>query len=88
MNKRLYKYLIENNILYSKRIDFQNGLSTDHAAVQLFGRIIEFFEKDSTPFFSKNWSYMVKRTEIIDGLRATSQIGDNSFKSMEKKRQA
>ena len=59
MNKRLYKYLIENNILYSKRIDFQNGLSTDHAVVQLVGRTIEFFEKDSTPFFSKNWSSMV-----------------------------
>ena len=31
---------------------------------------------------------MVRRTEIMDGSRATSQIGDDSFKLMRKKKQA
>ena len=31
MYNRLYKYLIENNILYSKQFYLQNGHSTDHA---------------------------------------------------------
>ena len=30
---------------------------------------------------------MTKRTEIMDGLRDTSQTGDNLFKSMKKKTQ-
>ena len=46
MYNRLYKYLIENNILYSKQFVFQNGYSTDHVAVQLFDQIIEFFENN------------------------------------------
>ena len=46
MYNRLYKYLIENNILYSKKFDFQNGHSTDHAVVQLVGQIIESFENN------------------------------------------
>ena len=43
---RLYKYLIENNILYSKQFGFQNGHSTDHAVVQLVDQIIESFENN------------------------------------------
>ena len=43
---RLYKYLIENNILYSKQFGFQNGHSTDHAVVQLVGQITECFENN------------------------------------------
>ena len=45
MYNRLYKYLIENNILYSKQFGFQNGHSTDHAVVQLVDQIIESIEK-------------------------------------------
>ena len=44
MHNRLYKYLIENNILYSKQFDFQNGHSTDHAVLQLVDQITESFE--------------------------------------------
>ena len=44
MYNRLYKYLIENNILYSKQFGFQNGHSTDHTVVQLVDQIIESFE--------------------------------------------
>ena len=46
MYNRLYKYLIENNILYSKQFGFQNGHSTDHAVVQLVDQIIESFENN------------------------------------------
>ena len=45
MYSRLYKYLIENNILYSKQLGFQNGHSTDNAVVQLVNKIIESFKK-------------------------------------------
>ena len=40
------KYLIENDILYSKQFGFQNGHSTDHALVQLVDQIIESFENN------------------------------------------
>ena len=46
MYNRLYNYLIENNILYSKQFGFQNGHSTDHAVVQLVDQIIESFENN------------------------------------------
>ena len=39
----LYKYLIENNILYSKQFGFQNDHSTSHAVVQSVDQIIESF---------------------------------------------
>ena len=42
----LYKYLIKNNILYSKQFGFQNGHSTDHAVVHLVGQITESFENN------------------------------------------
>ena len=42
----LYKYLIENNILYSKQFSFQNGHSTDHAVVELIDQITESFENN------------------------------------------
>ena len=44
MYNRSYKYLIENNILYSKQFDFRNGHSTDHALVQLVDQITESSE--------------------------------------------
>ena len=46
MYNRLYKYLVENNILYSKQFGFQNSYSTDHAVVQLVDQIIESFENN------------------------------------------
>ena len=46
MYNRLYKSLIENNILCSKQFGFQNGHSTDHAVVQLVEQIIESFENN------------------------------------------
>ena len=40
------KYLIENDILYSKQFGFQNSRSTGHALVQLVDQIIESFENN------------------------------------------
>ena len=45
-NIRSYKSLIENNILHSRQFGFQNGNSTDYAAVQLVDQITESFENN------------------------------------------
>ena len=43
----LFKYLVKNNILYSKKCYFQNVHSTDNAVAQLVDQIIEsFFKKN------------------------------------------
>ena len=42
----LYKYLIENNILYSKQCGFQNGHSTNLTVVQLVDEISESFDNN------------------------------------------
>ena len=101
MHNCLYKYLIENNILYSKQFDFENVPSTDHAVVQLVDQITESFEDNKYTlgvfidlskgfdtidiFLKKNWSCIVSQTEIMDRSRATSRIEDNSIKSMKTK---
>ena len=41
---RLYQYLTENKILFSKQFGFQTGHSTEHVIVQLVGQIFESFE--------------------------------------------
>ena len=46
MYNRLYKYLIENDILQSKQLGFQNDHSTDHAVVQIVDKIIKSFENN------------------------------------------
>ena len=43
---RLYNYLEENKILYSKQFGFQTGQSTDHAFIQLVGQVYEDFEEN------------------------------------------
>ena len=45
MYNRLYKYLIENNILYSQQFGFQNCHLNDHAIIQLVDQMTESFEK-------------------------------------------
>ena len=44
MYNRLYQYLIENKILYSKQFGFQTGYLTDYAIVHLVDQIPESFE--------------------------------------------
>ena len=39
MYNRLYKFLVENNILYKKQFGFQSADSTEHAVLQLVNQI-------------------------------------------------
>ena len=45
MYNRLYKFLLENNILYQKQSGFQNAHSTEHAILQLVNQITEVFSQ-------------------------------------------
>ena len=45
MYNRLYKFLVENNILYQKQFGFQNAHSTEHAILQLVNQITEAFSQ-------------------------------------------
>ena len=47
MYNRLYKYLCEEKLLYSKQFGFQKGHSTDHAIAHLVDQIYESFEIDN-----------------------------------------
>ena len=46
MNNRLYKFLVENNILYQKQFGFQNLHSTDHAILQLMNQLTDAFSQE------------------------------------------
>ena len=45
MYNRLYKFLLESNILYQKQFGFQNAHSTEHAILQLVNQITETFSQ-------------------------------------------
>ena len=47
MYNRLYSYLVNQKILYSKQFGFQKSHSTDHTIAQLADQIHESFENDS-----------------------------------------
>ena len=47
MYNRLYKYLCEEKLLYSKQFGFQKGYFTDHTIVHLVDQIYESFENDN-----------------------------------------
>ena len=46
MCNHLYKYVTDNNILYTKQFGFQTGDSTEHAIIQLVDQINSDLEKD------------------------------------------
>ena len=45
MYNRLYKFRVENNILYQKQSGFQNRHSTEHAILQLVNQITDAFRQ-------------------------------------------
>ena len=45
MYNRLYKFLLENNILYQKQLGFQNAHSPEHAILQLVNQMTEAFSQ-------------------------------------------
>ena len=46
MYNRLYKHLLDQNILYKKQFGFQKNHSTDHAILELVSQITDSFEKN------------------------------------------
>ena len=74
MYNRLYKFLVENNILYQKQFGFQNAHSTEHAILQLVNQIAEAFsqEKNTLGIFldlSKAFD-IVNRNILLEKLKA------------------
>ena len=47
MYNRLYKYLCQQKLLYSKQFGFQKGHSTDHVTAHIVDQINESFENDN-----------------------------------------
>ena len=51
MHIRLYSYLVNEKMLYSKQFSFQKGHSTAHAIAHLADQIHESFENDNNTLF-------------------------------------
>ena len=64
MHKRLYKYLIENSILYEKEFFFQSGYFTNDAIAQLVDKIFDSFQKEQ--FTLGIFIYLSKTFDIVD----------------------
>ena len=88
MYNRLYKYLSEEKLLYSKQFGFQKGHSTDHAIVHLVDQIYESFENDnytlgvfidlSKAFDTVDHSILLKKLEMY-GVNTTNLTWFESY---------
>ena len=86
-DNRLYKHLIENDILYFKQFGFQNGHSTDHAVVQSVDQNIESFENNKytlgvfidllKAFVTVDYSILLKKIGTILYNGQKSWMGQN-----------
>ena len=47
MYNRLYKYLLDSNILYKKQFGFEEGHSSDHVVLQFIDQIHNNFEQNN-----------------------------------------
>ena len=61
---RLYNYLREDKILYSKQFGFQTGHSTDHAIIQLEEQTYENFEENK--YTSGMFTDLAKTFDTVD----------------------
>ena len=61
---RLYNYLREDKIIYSKQFGFQTGHSTDHAIIQLEEQIYENFEENK--YTSGMFTDLAKTFDTVD----------------------
>ena len=76
-HNRLYKYLIQSNILCSKRFGFQRGHLTEHAFIQLADQYLGIFVDLKKTFKKVNHSMLMKYLKvfiikIIYGIKVTS----------------
>ena len=46
MYNKLYKHLLQNNLLYEKQFGFQASNSTEHAVLQLISEIMDTFNEN------------------------------------------
>ena len=81
MYKRLYNYLSEKQMSYSKQFGFQRGHSTEHAIMQLIDQINSRFEKNHFTLgmfidFSKAFD-TVDHDILITKLKNYGANGDN-----------
>ena len=100
MYNLLFKYLVENNILYSKKCYFQNIHSTDNAIAQLVDQIIESLKKKtninlvySLTYGTVDYLLTLYTNPFLSKIRAIrykwqNSCKDNSLKSMKKIKQA